>query len=74
MVNTLMTCPIVTPLKIVNMKGDPSSLFRLQRLGFSINEPCFLVLRHKHHVIVSIKGVRYGLDSSSAHQIEVTHD
>jgi Fe2+ transport system protein FeoA len=74
MTTTLMTCPIATPLKIVSMKGEPSSLFRLQRLGFSQNETCYLILRHKHHVIVSVKGVRYGLDASSAQQIEVSHD
>jgi Fe2+ transport system protein FeoA len=74
MTSTLMSCPLVTPLKIVNMKGDASSLFRLQRLGLNIDETCILTLRHKHHVIVSIKGVRYGIDAFSAQNIEVSHD
>jgi Fe2+ transport system protein FeoA len=74
MTNTLMTCSLLKPIKIINMKGDPSSLFRLQRLGLNINETCMLILRHKHHVIVTIKGVRYGLDAFSAQNIEVTYD
>lgn len=74
MTHTLMTC---TPLKTVRMTSfnlEAGHLFRLQRLGFKQHETCTVVLRHKHHVVVALKGVRIGLDANSARHIEVDYD
>lgn len=71
---TLYTCPIDQSVTIKNIKMDQASTFRVSRLGMNINEKCKVIIRHKHHIIVSIKGVRYGLDHTSAQSIEVIHD
>jgi Fe2+ transport system protein FeoA len=71
---TLYTCPIDKPVTIKSIKLDQPSTFRISRLGMNINETCTVILRHKHHIIVSVKGVRYGLDHTSAQSIEVIHD
>jgi Fe2+ transport system protein FeoA len=71
---TLFTCPMNKPIKIKHINMDASSTFRISRLGMNINQECTVILRHKHHIIVSVKGVRYGLDHTSAQCIEVAYD
>lgn len=74
MSHNLATCPLLTPVTITQLSLDKDNVFRLQRLGFKPSTSVQVILRHKHHVVVVIKGVRYGLDSKSARCIEVVHD